>query len=756
MVTYPMLNELYEAIIKDCYDYLESNSDGDVKKSIIRLLENEKDKPEIAQKLYVVLCSVKNMEPSVNDNSSIFVFTKTYIEAIYYYFVDQNHIDKISLINDCCNSYITLFGYSYIFDGVFENEFLLFSIQYYKNFAELLNKYNISKDVQKFYEIKLGLLTNGNNIEINAYFFNDFLRNFQEESLDYKKLEKQNINLIKINEYQNNRTPKTSNTDIQNSEAGENGKQLTEIRICEISNTKTEKKNYQIEAPNSTNKVLNDKIKLLEDKINLLENELSIVKNDFKNELLFYEIERIYDRNKILEQLILDSEFHSTIITIEKKRNDYQENLINSLRNTIKSLGNPYNFNLWRKLSNIILKNIFVILYKKNYTFSQYFNSSVLNQLKYYESKLPEEKKISYKKKIQNYEKGLKEQNQNIYEKGNSAADKEKNYNLIIINNNIKYSLSIDFLLYLKEKGNKINYLDQEIIDLILFEDLNIKIIKKEEYNEKEECNIQPEDENEQYIYKGKINFYGHEIIDMLKNPLKYHKNEINMSTIYSYINNKINDIKEKTGYIGNKEKFNDLKYNAKQLGIKIEYLILSYQKFFIENRINFNNEKKIESIGNNNENIQKYEYLLELKEKNINKIKLYDNIEKDLESLNDIKLKSIEKLDKLINEIKNENIEKVKLLSLSDIFDEFKNVLKDKIKNGEYQDYEEIFNENNINDFNIDDVYSFLEDNLNYSNALFSIIKKDITNFNFLIKIITEYNELKYYIYNKDLDILI
>ena len=112
--------------------------------------------------------------------------------------------------------------------------------------------------------------------------------------------------------------------------------------------------------------------------------------------------------------------------------------------------------------------------------------------------------------------------------------------------------------------------------------------------------------------------------------------------------------------------------------------------------------------------------------------------------------------MDKLINEIKNENIEKVKLLSLSDIFDEFKNVLKDKIKNGEYQDYEEIFNENNINDFNIDDVYSFLEDNLNYSNALFSIIKKDITNFNFLIKIITEYNELKYYIYNKDLDILI
>ena len=95
-------------------------------------------------------------------------------------------------------------------------------------------------------------------------------------------------------------------------------------------------------------------------------------------------------------------------------------------------------------------------------------------------------------------------------------------------------------------------------------------------------------------------------------------------------------------------------------------------------------------------------------------------------------------------------------MISLLDIFNEFKSVLKEKIKKEkEYQEYSDIFNEKNIEQFKIDDVFSILEENLNFNDSNFSIIKKDFPNFNFLVTIITEFNELKDIIYIKDLDIL-
>ena len=125
-----------------------------------------------------------------------------------------------------------------------------------------------------------------------------------------------------------------------------------------------------------------------------------------------------------------------------------------------------------------------------------------MTKLKSYESKLPKEKQKSYNQKVANYEIKLKEQNKCISSSATSAADKDrKNFNIIIIEKNPKYSLSIEFLFFLKEKGKKANQFNKEVIDLTLFEDLNIKVVKKEEYNDKKGCNIEQEQEVEQ---KGK------------------------------------------------------------------------------------------------------------------------------------------------------------------------------------------------------------------------------------------------------------
>ena len=97
------------------------------------------------------------------------------------------------------------------------------------------------------------------------------------------------------------------------------------------------------------------------------------------------------------------------------------------------------------------------------------------------------------------------------------------------------------------------------------------------------------------------------------------------------------------------------------------------------------------------------------------------------------------------------------KLKSISELFLEFKNTLKTRIvEEPEYRKYENIFNNKNINEFSLEEVYSILKDTLKYNNTSFSTIKKDISNFNLLIVVITEYKELINFVYNQELDILI
>ena len=250
--------------------------------------------------------------------------------------------------------------------------------------------------------------------------------------------------------------------------------------------------------------------------------------------------------------------------------------------------------------------------------------------------------------------------------------------------------------------------------------------------------------------------FKGFEIIEMLKHPFKFHKDEIDMNKIYSIIYDKIKEIKDLSEYSHDNMTFSDLKNNAIKLDSQTKNIISYYEKYFNENNIDYKDKN---GIFNNEikENIEKFNDIKEIKKNLNNKIKSYVIIEEKLKSLNDISEKSIQKIDEFINEIKNKKRKKENLISLLDIFNEFKSVLKEKIKKEkEYQEYSDIFNEKNIEQFKIDDVFSILEENLNFNDSNFSIIKNDFPNFNFLVTIITEFNELKDIIYIKDLDILI
>ena len=739
MSNYPTIEKLFNAIIKDCYDYLFSHTDDKARESITKLFDYNKDKDEIIQKSYIVLCSIIYEKASEEELNSIYEFTKKFIESIYSYLSDAKKNNNItSTINDCCNGYIAIFGYVYIFKGVFVNEFLQFFTQDHKYFKEVLTEFNILNEVKMHYENSINKLYKEKSIIIDDQLFNEFISYFEEESFDFKKVEKEKKENEKVS------SPQKLNAEIKKDEISENGNKSTQHETFDSSIIQIENKSLEDGELVNKKKTLNNNPILL------------------KNDILCIIIKKSYSYLTLLEKILLKIEFKSAEIDSEKKKVKYLENSIISLKQTIINLGNPYNFNLWRKLSNIILKNLFVILHKKKYKLLQYCNRSVLKSLQNYESKFKGEKLTAFEDKVKKYEERLNGQIGGVQSSDASAADKERAFNIIVVENQIKYSLVIDFLFFLKEKGNKINHFDEEIIDLILFDDLGIDMAINEDSHEKDMNTFQTEKENKQSVEKfsknSKTSFNFAEIIDMLKNPFKYHQKDINIDKIYTAIYEKITRIKTDIGYDEN-IKLNDIKKEIVDLSEEIQNVVDSYEQYFTENKINYQNKNEKEILDTElKKHMKNYIYIKELQETINKKIPSYENIINALSDLKTITEKCMKEVEELTEEIKiKRQTEEKTLKTISEVFFEFKNTLKkDIMRKEEYKKYANIFSEENINEFSLEDVYAIIEETLNFNNTSFSITKKDITNFNLLVEVITNFEELKCFVYNKDLDVLI
>ena len=169
-----------------------------------------------------------------------------------------------------------------------------------------------------YYKDIVNKLYKKGSIIINNEFFNKLTSSFD------KTFEHPEIKENKINE-----SPQKSNTEQKMDNISNNGNKLNH-------NEQTSK-----------NKLNEDSFKLIQKKY---------------LRLSFRMIDRDYERMEYLDNFFLKFEFNSIEINCIKKKSEYFENIINSLKNAIINLGNPYNYNLRRKLSNIILKNLLVIL----------------------------------------------------------------------------------------------------------------------------------------------------------------------------------------------------------------------------------------------------------------------------------------------------------------------------------------------------------------------------------------------------------
>ena len=765
---FPKLEELYSAIVNDCYTFISKKMKEDNKTPNKELTILEKDK-NILEKLNTLQLHFPTAD--LYDRKYIYIanFCSLFIKKIYDFFSKNEPNVEVRYSSDYCLAYIALLGFrDILFNDVKDDEIFVLDLKEYTNFSKILDNYNISEPLKKDYEENSLYIkefnNNINNVNNNLYI--DFILRFDCDKIYYPKIiESINYN-EKLNECDLNTTKDYSISNgknlFNNNLENENNKNKTEninqinsenININNIKE-KIDKKNengtneFKLHN-NENNEIINNEWKL-----NIELEIKSLKKSNIKS--TFDSIKAFIKMLEINEQLNYEKMVNTSYLNIGKKKIEYLENYNHALKNTVINFSNPYNLNFWRKISNIILKNIFIALNKKNFNIIQNKDKALLQQIRTYANDISKDRKKEILKKIKDYENDINKANVNKTSTDSHSADKERKFNLITIYNkgqaDVKSSLSIDFLFYLKEKGNYIAHFDEKILNFLLFNDMNIaeddekesdtqnlneknneiknEIVSTTKENkicekiDKKEKVIQiPQDKtkiNLNQEYKGKKIFSGSELIQMLKNPTKFQQKVIQKKNLFDSIYRAVDDFKKEIGYKDSEEQIFKLKDISKDLDVNINELMKKIETNFVKDfanmKIDIKNIKKINEKEKENldsylkEIINIYLELQKLKEKINKKIIFYENVIKKYQKIK----KDIENNESEVNEQINQINELIKkaasLIKISDIFQNYKIVLKDNIsKFPEYREHPNIFNESNIDEFIINDLYEFL-----------------------------------------------
>jgi len=840
-IPFPELEELYACIVNDCYLLFlaQKCEQGQSIKELFQQKKNKKDILDMSNTLKSEILINKAKNKKYYDITS---FSLDYLKKISEFF-SQDKITNISVrfYNDFCLAYIALEGFRNVYVGLKEDEIFVFLAEKFRYFSEFLDKYQIITKIKNYYEKYSNEIKTEYNNDNNVYiylilkfdssfiFYNNYtkkIKNKNEESsnnenkqanqnslhsesnngVDTKEnSDKKAKNLINIEQENNNNKKQKFDKNINN--LNEN-KDKTKIKInpSTLNNLKEDSKKVEIVQKSNEN----NEIKI--DNINI-KGEQDKDKN--KNEINKYEFKELsnHDLNIKIEFQVLKLNFkllktedklliNSTDIKLGKEKIEYFQAYIQLLQQAIINFSNPYNFNFWRKLSNIILKNIFIILKNKNFTIVQNRNMSILGGIESIANKMKTKYNIKDNtfKKIESMKKKIKEGNQT--ENSSPAADKSRNFNLITIAKNGKEyilgSLSIDFLFYLKEKGNQIDHFDETMLNFVLFNGLNIteedlkefEKIKSDEAKdnivnidivasekelidgknkgltktiEQKSKNIEdkePKNEIKQPEESKNKEITGKELVQLLKNPFNFQTRIIKNNNLIESIYEKIDEIKKGLSINDDNKEISEIKNDYKNLFLNIKELkkIIEFdiQKNYDSIELNIQNIpqiiKSVDSDSNLKEKLNMYLELQDLDNQITQKIIFYEEKNKEFIELGELLKKYENEMNEHKKKIK-ERIEKIsELINLSDIFDEYKTQLKDNfLDKSEYKQHTDIFNKENIDNFKINNFFGFLEAHL--KDHSFSIIKRDITNYNMFIEIINSFPELRNY-YAKNIDV--
>ena len=623
----PGINELLNAFVEDCYNYLVSICSEDAKNSIYRAIEERKNNSEISNKLYILELYINDKEITNGRNEDILLLAKNYIKYIYEELSKIGVYEEVKFISDYCLAYLALVSFRYSINekSIKDENFYVFDLSSYANFSALLDNYMIKNQIKEKYEENSKIIRDKvDKVGINKYteLFQIFDRNhIYLKNYEKKVVEINQIEAIKVDD----------------------GKEKQEEEIITLA----------------------------------LKNEIDTMKLEMKFNLVNLEYKLLVTK----EQISYESIINSSLLELGKIKDEYLDTIIYHLKDTVTKLTNPYNINLWRKVSNIILKNLFVILKNKGFSIRQNAQKIILNNLLSYAQKNNIQNNEGFKKKISIYKNKLKSKPLTLTKNQSPAADKDRSFNIITLYKDnspeIIGSLCIDFLFYLKELGNKVAHFDEKILDLILFDDLNIKEIIDVKNEEKKVNDSNNEYNNLTIEYDGKKEFTGNEILSLLKNPLEFQRKNIEIKDLFTNIYEKINEFKTYINYQDNEVKLNELEAEAEMLDLKIKELYNNYEAYFQKNKIDIKNLEGIEKNEDINsdikENIKHYIELKKIDKIISNKKNFYGGIK---EKYNDIRNSldyKIIQINGYIKDIKNTIVKTSKLINIKDIFDHYK-----------------------------------------------------------------------------------
>ena len=302
MSFFPTYDELCESIINDCYSYLDANSSLETKKSIKSLLEIKNNYSNLAQKSYVVFCSIAQIETNEKDFPSIYNLAKEYFTKIDL-LLSEGKLNQKSYLTepDYCLAYISLCGYKFIFTKAQVEDLISFKYENYHNYTTFLKKYEMAEVIKDYYETNIKPILSRQK-EINDDLILNWVKILGEKNSFWKSLQYMSLIInedsFKKNDLENNSSSTNATTyqdlSLLNHEE-DNQNQNGENSMPDISNEKLLEKilalENQIKILNELNEENQKKFKLLEENQAILFHQMALMKTPrdiAKNIIYFY------------------------------------------------------------------------------------------------------------------------------------------------------------------------------------------------------------------------------------------------------------------------------------------------------------------------------------------------------------------------------------------------------------------------------------------------------------------------------------
>ena len=186
MENYSIVEEVYNAVVNDCYDFLYNYSDKQMKESIDLIYKNNQNETDRDKKIYVLQSSLSTVKVTDYEYIYIVFFTKSYINKIYYYF--KKNDPKIQLINidlcDLCLAYFALIGYVFIFKGIEAKDLFQFNPVIFNNYYDFLKKYEDPLNIKEFFDNYFSHMEKKENVDFEVI-------NMLENKVEFSKTEEE-------------------------------------------------------------------------------------------------------------------------------------------------------------------------------------------------------------------------------------------------------------------------------------------------------------------------------------------------------------------------------------------------------------------------------------------------------------------------------------------------------------------------------------------------------------------------------------